>query len=373
MSGFCWKRNADEILERRRRFFRREMQDGVLATFSPIQIDNAKEWEVFDCKWDVHARGARRPFPSDEEIFEREAIGLKKRGQVEDDWLPVSYSILDAGESMVAGMFGHDMEFIHRHHGPAFSVPFQMLPDYSELPSLCFSLDHPWTRRFLSIQEYFAEHLDGRFAQHPCLTMDALNFTCETRGATQTYFDLHDHPDELRELQEIGLDFNIRFQEAQMEITGRHEDGSFVWLAGWAPFPRAISLSVDAYVLCSPASFVEFGFEYQSRLIEHFGHGLMHFHCNRTDLAAEVARLPGLELFQYGGDPHDPKPDHEYLPEMRAIVGDIPIMVSCPLDVFRARLEERSLLPNVWYGVGGALSVEEANRLMEKVRNYVRD
>ena len=177
--------------------------------------------------------------------------------------------------------------------------------------------------------------------------------------------------DELRALMEIGLDFNVRFQEAQMERIGGFADGCFIWVGEWLPFPRAISLSVDAYVICSPEHYVAFGFDYQRRLIEHFGKGVVHFHCNRADLAAEVARLPGVVLFQFGGDTRDPVPEIDRLPEMRRAVGDIPIMVSCELRQFKARLKNGTLPPNVWYAVhGGPLSVDEANRLMDDVRLY---
>jgi hypothetical protein len=172
---------------------------------------------------------------------------------------------------------------------------------------------------------------------------------------------------------EIGLDFNVRFQRAQMKRTGAYRDGSFVWLGGWVPFPAAVSLSVDAFVMCGARHYVEFGLEVQSRLIEEFGHGLMHFHCNRVDLAREVARLPGLRLFQFGGDPGDPRPSVEYVPEMKAVLGDVPIMVSCSMDYFLSHIADGTLPTNVWYGVGGGpkpLSVVEANRLMDKVRAY---
>lgn len=371
MPGMNWKRNKEEIIERRRQFLCRQMQDSILATL-PVGMDNADKWRAFDRKWGTHKEGEKRAFPSNEEIFERLAVGFEKRGQVEDDWLPVVYSILDAGESMVCSMFGKETEFIHRPHGPAVSVPNHVLPDSYNLSGVAFSLDNKWVRRFLSIMEYFAEHMGENFAQHPCLTMDALNFACEMRGATQSYLDIYEHPAELKALMETGLDFNIRFQEAQMERIGRYAGGCFVWLSGWAPFKRAVSLSVDAYVICSVENYMEFGFDYQRRLIEHFGHGLMHFHCNRADLAAEVARLPGLALFQYGGDTRDPVPSADRLPEMRRAVGDIPIMVDCDLDTFTRRLEDRTLLPNVWYTMGGSrqLSVGEANRLMAKVRKY---
>lgn len=370
MAGLAWKRNAEEIIERRRRFFQREMQDSILASL-PVAMETEEEWQAFEAKWGTCGEGETRSFPSNEEIFERTTIGLEQLGQVEDDGLPVVYSILDAGESMVGGMFGQQMRFLHRPRGAAFSSTPPVLPDYAGLPDVSFSVDNVWVQRFLGVQDYFRERMGNRFAQHPCLTMDALNFVAEMRGATQAYLDLHEHPDELRALMEIGLDFNVRFQEAQMGITGAYADGSFVCFGGWVPFPSAVSLSVDAYVICSVRHYVEFGFEFQSRLIEHFGHGLMHFHCNRADLAAEVARLPGLRLFQYGGDMRDPVPAAERLPQMRLAVGEIPVMVSCPSDYFLSHLNSRTLMPNVWYSVeGDAFSIDEANRVMDAVRAY---
>jgi len=369
VTGLSWKRNADEILDRRRRFFRREMLDSVLVTL-PAAIGVETEWRAFERRWPQFGEGETRPYPGNEEIFARELIGLEQRGQVEDDSLPVLYSTLDAGEGIVGGMFGGNIRFLHRPRGAAFSATKTVLPDYTGLSSLPDPMASLWTARLLDIQRYFADHADGRFAQHPFLTMDALNFVAELRGATQAYLDIYEYPDELRTLMEIGLDYNIRFQEAQQAITGGHADGCFVMMGEWAPFPRAITLSVDAYVICAVESYVEFGFDYQARLLEHFGNGIMHFHCNRTDLAAEVGKLPGLRLFQFGGDTRDPIPEVEHVSAMRQAIGDIPILVNCSMEYFLTHLRDRTLPPNVWYGVSGSMSVDEANRVMDEVRDY---
>jgi hypothetical protein len=368
-SGLSWKRGLDEALDRRRRFFGRQMPDQVLVRL-PVKMDLEKDWQAFEAKWGRHIQGDDRPFPSNEEIFDRALIGLQQRGQVEDDWLPAVYSILDAGESMVGAMFGQPVRFIHRPREPAISSTPPVLSDYAGLKGMAFSPDQQWARRFLSIQEHFEAHADGRLAQYPCLTMDALNFAVEMRGATTAYMDVYEHPAELRELMELGLDFNIRFQEAQFQRIASYRGGCFVWLGEWVPFERAVSLSVDAYVVCSVDTYARLGVEYQARLIEHFGHGLVHFHCQRPDLATEVAKLPGVELFQFGNGPNAP-PDIDSLPAMRRAVGDIPIQVACSLDTFRDRLDRGTLMPNVWYVVlGKGLPPDDANRLMEKVRAY---
>jgi len=99
VAGLKWKCNFEEVLERRRRFFGREMQDSILVSFNCVDVDTRDEWDAFDRKWGKHEAGDSRPFPANEEIFDRESIGMEKRGSVRDDWLPVSYSTLDGGET----------------------------------------------------------------------------------------------------------------------------------------------------------------------------------------------------------------------------------------------------------------------------------
>lgn len=368
--SLAWKRNSEKILDRRRRFFQREMLDGVLVTL-PVNIDVERRWQAFENRWGVYEEGETRSYPSNEEIFDRIIIGQEERSRVDDDYLPVLYTILDAGESMVGGMYGGDIRFLHRPRDAAFSHTPPVLTDYADIPHLPDPMAGTWTERLRDILKYCRDKSNGRFAQHPLITMDALNFAAEMRGATQAYLDIYEHPNELRALMEIGIDYNIRFQEMQMEVCGGYDDGAFVMMGGWVPFPKAILLSVDAYVICNVESYIEFGFEYQARLLEHFGHGLMHYHCNRLDLAAEVAKLPGLRMFQFGGDTRDSVPDVEHVPAMRKVIGDIPILVYCDLDYFISHLKDGTLAPNVWYQVGGgALAIDEANRLMDEVRDY---
>jgi hypothetical protein len=369
MAGLAWKRNADEILERRRRFFRREMLDSVLVAL-PVSIDVEDQWKAFESKWFQYEEGGTRPFPSNEEIYERVIIGQPERAVVEDDVLPVLYCVLDSGESMVGGMYGGDIRFVHRPRGAAFSHTPPVLTDYADIAKLPDPMAGPWAKRLEDLQEYCDERSGDNFAQHALITMDALNFVAEMRSATQAYLDIYEHPDEMRQLMEIAIDYNIRAQEAQMRFAP-YQDGSFVMMGGWVPFPKAVLLSVDAYVICDVKSYVEYGFEYQARLLEHFGHGLIHFHCNRLDLAAEVAKLPGLSMFQFGGDTRDPIPEVEYVPQMRKVIGDIPIMVACKLNHFITHLRDRTLPPNVCYNLyGGPLSIDEANSLMDEVRAY---
>jgi hypothetical protein len=58
------------------------------------------------------------------------------------------------------------------------------------------------------------------------------------------------------------------------------------------------------------------------------------------------------------------------LPNLKAIAGDLPLLVSVDFASFQTALEKNRLTGGVFYKVQGVPSVDLANRLMEKVRAY---
>ncbi len=135
MSGLAFKRNAEEAVDRRRKLLGGEMRDGILATL-PVRVDTKDEWEAFEAKWQTYETGEARPFPSNEEIFERHIIGMSQRGHVDDDWLPVVYSTLDFGESLVGAQFGSELTCMYRPRGPGFSKAATVITDYADPPTV---------------------------------------------------------------------------------------------------------------------------------------------------------------------------------------------------------------------------------------------
>ena len=161
-SGLAWKRNRDEVLERLTRFLRREMQDGILAVL-PVTADVEDQWEAFEARWGRFREGDERPFPSNEEIFERFLIGLPERADAEDDCLPVVYSTLDGGDDLPKGLFGQTMRFFHRPRAAAYSGADPPLEDCDALDRFRFSPESPWARRMLAIQDYFERNVELEF------------------------------------------------------------------------------------------------------------------------------------------------------------------------------------------------------------------
>ena len=75
MPGLKCKRSLEKVLDRKRRFLRGWMRDGILAEL-PVRLDVESDWLAFEKKWGSYGQGDTRPFPSNEEIFERTVIGL---------------------------------------------------------------------------------------------------------------------------------------------------------------------------------------------------------------------------------------------------------------------------------------------------------
>ena len=49
-SGLSWKKDEEQALDRRRRFFRREMQEGILAIL-PVSTDVEEQRREFRSHW----------------------------------------------------------------------------------------------------------------------------------------------------------------------------------------------------------------------------------------------------------------------------------------------------------------------------------
>jgi len=368
-----YKANAQQVLERLRAFWHREMPDQILAVMSGFPNPYL---EKFQAKWNPPPQGAERQLPSPEETFDLWDAKLRVLKSLEDDSLPVAYATLDFGESGFAAFLGAEIHFYSKnldglYNGGTYSWAQPLLDSWQELEKLSFSLDNPWVRRFRELLAYFIPQVSGRLGINVFLCIDALTLACELRGTSRAYLDLYEHPQELRRVMEIGVEENIQMLEMQYQMIEPFQEGRFTWIGGWVPHSSPVPLSVDTYILCAPWVYRDFGLAYQQRLIDHFGAGFMHFHGPRLDLLPEVLRLQGL-MFLEGFDSgrvEEPRA-FEILPQIKALTGDMPLLISCTQAELMQGMHERSLPGGVMYRVGDVSSIEEANRLMEEVRRY---
>jgi hypothetical protein len=129
-------------------------------------------------------------------------------------------------------------------------------------------------------------------------------------------------------------------------------------------------LSIDAYSLCAPEVYDRIGLEYTQKLIDYYGGGDLHIHSLGFHLIPGAGQLRGLSQLRLADDPHCER-GFDRLGRAREQTSDTPLCVRCTLDEFERGLRSGSLPGGVAYTVQGAVeSVDEANRLMDRVRRY---
>ena len=350
---FSYKPDMKAVVERHRLLWACRMPDRILAMMDPegavlysAETDPANK-----------APNIAEMFTACEEIYRR-------RKDLEDDSIPVGR--VSFGSNAFGAYLG--AEVVSGGTG-GFSKP--LLTDWSALDKLRFNEENEWIQRQKEACRYYLEHARGKFPVCEMETIDALNLADVLRGTTQAFMDVYDHPDELARLMDFGADFNIRFIEMQRQILREslyYEEGIFdmfwIWLPG-----RAVWLSVDAYASCAPQVFEQMGRQYIQRLIDHFGSGWLHIHSNGVYLLPQLVKLRNLVGIGIFEDPGPPRP-FEQLAEIRAITGDIPLQIHCHRDELEKGMRDRTLPGGIIYWVQGVRSIEDGNRLMEKVRAY---
>ena len=187
--------------------------------------------------------------------------------------------------------------------------------------------------------------------------------------------DFYDHPKGLHHLLELVTEFTIKLVEAQLELVGQFQGGIFTsWMGWWSP-GRPVSLSEDEFALCRPSLYSEFGLPYAQRLIDHFGSGWYHLHTLGLHVLPEIVKLKNLFGIQISDDPGYPKA-FKKLSWIKGITTDIPLNITCTLEEFMDGLENHTLPGNVMYDLNAegykpvSITVDEANRLMQRVKKY---
>jgi len=351
-----YKRNAHEVVQRLRRLWERGMEDRIAAkmTLGPGDQRTTKGGQVIS----YEQAGDNLDY------WDRVLAG---RRDLEDDGLPVAL-VRQFDQGLYGACLGADILFLTHEEGYISSMSKPLLPTWDGLDRLAFDEEDFWIRELKRVTRKYVDHARGRYGVAPIIVIDALNLMMDLRGAARAFLDVYDFPEETRRVMELGYALNVRIQVIQREIIGRYEGGVFESGPGWAP-NQTMPFSVDAYHMCRPEVYEEFGETYIQRLIDDFGGGALHLHGNGRQLLPYVKRLRHLVYIAMGDDVGFPSA-FSVAHELKRRGGDVPLTIACEYDEFRAALRAHTLPGGVLYNVSGVPSVDEANRLMEKVRAY---
>lgn len=344
-----YKPDLEATFARRVAFCRREEPAAILAIFG-----------VVGCGGTYHLRG----IPDRRKMLAYNLERMRLQAEIDDDAVPLAQTHLGMG--LFSAIFGSEIAWQPEEETSWSGPPFSAWPRDLER-RLAFDLDNPYIELARSTIAYYVEQSKAQFGVGLLETVDALNFVVALRGATNSYLDLYEHPREVEQAMELGLEWNTRWLEMQWREAGPF-GGGWCSLGDWLP-EKTVWLSVDAYSCCHPSAYVERGQQYMQRLVDHFGLGWQHLHGNSVYLLPEIVKLRGLVAVQIGEDPGYPRP-FDILRDLRRQSGDIPLQIGCTWQEFTRGLEEGSLTGGVEYHVSGAPSVEAANECAAHARQY---
>ena len=347
-----YKKNLEQVVERNRRFWNRQATDKILAKIDLEEGGTMRMWER------ALAPGTCPDYRKMFEVFLRD---FQRREFLLDDAMPTARP--NIGDYGFGAYVGAEVVF---GEGGAYSKPF--LTSLQDVKTLRFDPGNAWVRLLEESTRYFAQASDGLCATSMVETNDGLNFAENVFGSG-IFLEIYDHPRELLELFDFAYEVNVRLIELQRRYIRKSEGGYFDLHEEWLP-GDCVWLSIDAWGQCNPEDFRRLGKHHLQKMVDRFGAGWLHMHNSHLHLLEEVVTLKGLVGI---GILDDPKqiPCFERLARIQQVTGDIPLQINCRKESFLAGLDQGTLPRNVMYWIdSGVESVEEANAIMERVRQY---
>lgn len=291
-----------------------------------------------------------------------------ERAAIHDDSIPSAY-LTEMDQGLYGGIVGGKVQFMaHPENGWISSMVPPILENWAGLAKLAIDRQSPWYSFYLDELEKFREASKGKFGMSHFILIDGLNFVFELFGATQTYLDLVDRPEQVRKAIEFAYQLNVEVQRTFFEHAPLLE-GTCSNMVEWIP-GRIVSESVDPFHMTSVDYFEQWGRGPVERIIADFDGGVVHIHGNGRHLLEAVSTVRGLKAVFLADDLHFPSA-FSILGKLRRRLGNMPVVVNVEFPEFVAALDAHQLEGGVLYKVQHVPDVETANRTMDRVREYV--
>ena len=243
-----------------------------------------------------------------------------------------------------------------------------LLRDWNGLSGLAVDQQSWWYRFYLRELELLRAAAQGKFGISHFILIDGLNFVFELFGATQTYLELLDNPEKVREAIDFAYQLNVQVQRTFFERAPMLNGGTYSNMVEWIP-GRIVSESVDPFHMTSVDYFEQWGREPVERILAAFDGGVLHIHGNGRHLLEAVSSVRGLKAVFLADDLHFATA-FSILVKLRRRLGNLPVVLNVEFPDFVAALKSHQLEGGVLYKVQHVPNVETANRTMDQVREY---
>ncbi len=360
MNTLAYKPNCDEIIERLRLWHERQYMDRILVRCPPPSETLRRfraERSDGDCEY---------PDPNEriafwDSIFAEQSV-------VADDTIPAVY-LTEMDQGLYGGMVDAEVRFqCDTDSGWISSMVVPLWDDWSKFDTLKIDPKHAWFERFLRQLDIFVAGAGGNFGVSHFILIDSLNFVFELLGATGAYMSVETEPEMVRRAVDFAFELNTLVQDAFFENTPRLQGGTCSNMVSWAP-GRIVSESLDPFHMASVDYFEKWGREPVERILGRYDGGVVHIHGNGRHLLETATTIRGLKAI-YMGDDIGFASAIDIAGELRDRAGDTPLVIRADFDDFCGKLERHELPGGVLYEVFDTPSVDDANRLMDCVRDY---
>jgi hypothetical protein len=358
---FCYCPDGAARLERLRSLYTERPQDRIFARME-VETNALRKFAARNPPAYTVCPDLKQRVAFWDELF-------AERAAIHDDSIPSAY-LSEMDQGLYGGILGGKVQFMaHPENGYISSMVPPILKDWGGLPGLVIDHQSPWYRFYLRELELFREASQGKFGISHFILIDGLNFVFELFGATQTYLELLDRPEKVREAIEFAFRLNIDVQRTFFQHAPLLAGGTCSNMVEWIP-GRIVSESVDPFHMTSTDYFEEWGREPVERVLAAFDGGVVHIHGNGRHLLEAVSTLRRLKAVFLADDLHF-APAFSILGKLRRRLGDMPLVVKVEFPEFVAALESHQLEGGVLYKVQHGPDVETVNRAMDRVRAYL--
>jgi hypothetical protein len=360
MATLAFKRNAMATAQRLRMLWDRQSLD---CTFAHMMVCTQTLRKFAE----THVDGPTI-YPDPCERIRFWESSLSETRDLEDDWLPIAY-LSEFDQGIVGGALGEDMRFMmHKDIGWISSMCAPVMDNLADCNLLRIDPEASAIKLMDEQVRIFSDCARGKFGVAPFIIIDGMNFVAEMRGMTQAFEDVIDNPEAVVRMMDFALEFNAFLQERVRGMTDGFMGGSFVNMGSWCP-GNPVLFSVDAYHMASPDFYYQWGVPHLQMMLDRFGGGLLHLHSNGWHLLPHVVKLRHLKCIYFADEKWNPRA-YDQLPKLHKQAAGTPLIISCQYGEFERDLDASRLPGNVLYDVQNVPSVEQGNRLMEKVRAY---
>ena len=355
-----YRKGLAGVLNRLAQLYRREAPERILAVMrvpSGVIQEYAAKYPSGFCD-----------YPDPEERIEFWDRLLKESVAIEDDRVPSAY-LREFDQGLYGALVGAVPRFLRdAGTGQISSMVPPFMPDWDGLPNLKIDPSNIWFKRFLTQIEIFLQQSRGKFGISHLILVDSINFIFELRGATATYLDLIDYPDEVWQAIDFAFQLNRWIADTFFEIVGLEQGGTCSNFGQWLP-GKIVSESVDPFHMTGIDYFETWGREPIERIFNCYDGGVVHLHANGRHLINAVKTLKGLKAIRLLEDLGFPAA-FDLRHEFKEQVADLPLVMDADFHHFSEALEKHQLPGGILYNVLNVPDQDTANRWMERVRDY---